>query len=158
MSKKTPYYVSDVKTCTRAVEMPSGVLTDNTGCLFKKDRSHFFPAADVSCLNHFLLPTEKPCVLRPDVSVNSISGPWLCSSPQVYSQAQRRRTILLPKPTFTGSSGERNVSFTYLSKFLSVQKSISKLLSIPFLHFLQLLRHDTLSPYSQFCRFALRDI
>jgi hypothetical protein len=27
---------------------------DNTGCLFKKDRSHFLPAADFSWLNgHF---------------------------------------------------------------------------------------------------------
>jgi len=31
--------------------MPSGVLVDNTGCPFKKDQSHFFPADDLSWLN-----------------------------------------------------------------------------------------------------------
>ena len=40
-------------------EMPSGVLIDNTGCIFKKNRSHFFPAADSSwlygCFKPFLI-------------------------------------------------------------------------------------------------------
>jgi len=40
---------------------------------------------DVS--SHFLLPTEDPRVLCPDVSVRSIFGPKLCSTLQVYSQA-----------------------------------------------------------------------
>jgi len=37
---------SGVEPFTRAAEMPSGALTDKIGCLFKKDRSHFLPAAD----------------------------------------------------------------------------------------------------------------
>jgi hypothetical protein len=36
--------------------MPSGVLIDNTGCLFKKDRKHFFPATDFSWLNEYFKP------------------------------------------------------------------------------------------------------
>jgi hypothetical protein len=45
----------------------------------------FFFFMDAS--NHFFLPTEKPCVLCPDVSVHSNFGPRLCSTLQVYSQA-----------------------------------------------------------------------
>ena len=59
--------------------MPSGVLIDITGCLFKKDRNHFFPASDFSwlngCFKPFLIANEKPCVLCPHVSVHSIFGP-----------------------------------------------------------------------------------
>ena len=47
---------SNVKPFTRAAEMLSGVLVDYTGCLFKKDRSHFFRAADFSWLNGCFKP------------------------------------------------------------------------------------------------------
>jgi hypothetical protein len=36
MSKKNPATFFDVKLFNRAAEMPSGVLSDNTGCLFLK--------------------------------------------------------------------------------------------------------------------------
>jgi len=44
------------KPFTRAAEMPSGILVDNTGWLFKKDRKHFFPATDFSWLNGCFKP------------------------------------------------------------------------------------------------------
>jgi hypothetical protein len=55
MSKNLATF-SDVKPFTRAAEMPSGVLTDKIGCLFKKDRSYFLPAADFSSLNRRFNP------------------------------------------------------------------------------------------------------
>jgi len=54
--KKKLATFSDVKPFTRAAEMPSGVLIDINGCLFKKDQSHFFPASDFSCLNGCFKP------------------------------------------------------------------------------------------------------
>ena len=55
LSKKLCYF-SDVKPFTRAAEMPSGVVTDITGCLFKKDRSHLFPVSDFSWLSGCFKP------------------------------------------------------------------------------------------------------
>jgi hypothetical protein len=49
--KKKLAACSDVKTFTGAAEMPAGVHIGNTGCPFKKDRSHFFPASDFSWFN-----------------------------------------------------------------------------------------------------------
>ena len=54
--KKNLATFSDVQPFTRAAEMPSGVLINITGCLFKKARSHFFPAADFAWLNGFFEP------------------------------------------------------------------------------------------------------
>jgi len=48
--------LSDVKPFNQAAKMPPRGLEDNTGCLFKKDQSHFFLAADFSWLNGCFKP------------------------------------------------------------------------------------------------------
>jgi hypothetical protein len=83
---------------------------------------------DVS--NHFLLPTEKPCVLCPDVSVRIISGPWLCRTPQVYSRAHSVELFFLNAHLLAPL--EKRMYHIHTSpEFLSAQKSIFKLLIKP---------------------------
>jgi len=100
---------------------------------------------DVS--HHFLLPTEKACVLCPDFSVPSI-GPWLCSTPQVYSDVHWvEQFFFLNAHLLTPLENAMYPSSTS-PEFLRAHKSILKLLNNPCLHSLQLLRHNTLPPYS----------
>jgi hypothetical protein len=61
----------DVNPFTRAAGMPPYILVDNTGCLFLKHQSCFFPDDGFSWLNECLkaltLPTETPHAIYADV-------------------------------------------------------------------------------------------
>jgi len=77
---------SDVKPRARAAEMLLCVLIDNTGCLFKMDRIHFFSDADLSWLNRCF----KPFLIDNWNAMHFMPwhlGPWLCSTPQFFTQA-----------------------------------------------------------------------
>ena len=77
-------------------------------------------------LNHFFLPTEKPCILRPDVSGHNIFGPWQRSTPQVKSQAQWVKQFFFLNAHLLAPL-ENGMYLSHTSpEFLSAQKIILK--------------------------------
>ena len=118
MSKNLAKF-SDVKPLTRAAEIPSWVLIDITGCFLKKDRSYFFPTSDFFLVNwlfrtisYYQVTSHAFYVLTSQSIVSLVHNYAVL---QKFILTFTSRTVLLPKCTFTSSSAEWNLSFTYLS-------------------------------------------